>query len=194
LIDRLEKHYNKEKTTKTNEPVLLPIDEDEIEEIPAHETPATQKSSSEKGVRESGKNYVFVECFTTEEEANQFIKNENVWTKANKTESKEGEKRWYKCKYKNSSNCNASLCLLYHATDTNLTLSRSVINHVEHKNPSRGISKEIKEKIIDLYNNKITQPKSIQESLEKSFPTTFPDIIQIYNFLSDYRNELYGDS
>jgi hypothetical protein len=136
---------------------------------------------------------VFVECFTTEE-ANQFIKNENVWTKANKTESKEGEKRWYKCKYKNSSNCNASLCLLYHATDTNLTLSRSVINHVEHKNPSRGISKEIKEKIIDLYNNKITQPKSIQESLEKSFPTTFPDIIQIYNFLSDYRNELYGDS
>jgi hypothetical protein len=182
LIERLENHYNNEKSTTTNEPDLLPMDDDQIEEIPSHSAPISQKSNAEKGARESGKNYLFVKCFESKSEAEEFIDNGNVWTKANKTKTKEGEKRWYKCKYKNSSNCNASLCLLYHATDTNITLSRSVIDHVQHIDPSRGLSTEIKEQIVQLYQNKITKPKSIQESLSESFPKYFPNIIQINNF------------
>jgi hypothetical protein len=170
------------------------MDDDQIEEIPSHSATISQKSNAKKGFRESGKYYLFVKCFESKPEAQKFIDNENVWTKANKTKTKEGEKRWYKCRYKNSSNCNASLCLLYHATDTKIKLSRSVFDHVQHNDPSRGITIDIIEKIIELYQKKITQPKSIQESLAQSFPQTVPDIIQIYNFLSDYRKEIYGDS
>jgi hypothetical protein len=192
LIQRLNKHHGSENIADTSEE-LLSMDEDQIEEIPSQSSQAIQQISNQKRGRDAGKSYLFEACFHSKDDAIDFIDNEDVWSKADKRETKHGVKRFYKCKFRKSSNCYASLCLLYHATDSNVTLSRSIVQHNDHKEPSRGIPEAIKQQIKALYEQKITQPKSIQESLEKSFPKTFPDIIQIYNFLAEYRKELYGE-
>jgi hypothetical protein len=171
LIQRLNKHHEGENVTIMSEE-LLSMDEDQIEEIPAHSSQAIQQISSPKRGRDNGKNYLFEACFKSIDEAIDFIDNDNVWSKADKRETKQGIKRFYKCKFKKSSNCHASLCLLYHATDSDVTLSRSIIQHTDHKEPSRGIPEEIKQKIKALYEQKITLSVSIYFSSYKRHDQT----------------------
>ncbi|CAF4312743.1 unnamed protein product, partial [Rotaria sordida] len=100
--------------------------------------------------------------------------------------------KYYKCSFKRGSNCPTKIYLLFHASNFEVTLFQAIIRH-DHTRECKqtGIPIEVKNVIIELFQNGYTTPKAILSELDK-LKIIQPKASQISNFLVTLRKKLYG--
>lgn len=118
---------------------------------------------------------------------------EKKWTRQKTHSTKSGIKEYYKCAI--NSKCPARMQL--HCIDENQNVNM-LRNQEEHDhgfiNTAKRLRKEIKEKIIQLFDIKVTAPLNIIYTLRKEGFKNLPDQKQISNFLSRHRKKTKGES
>ncbi|CAF1106844.1 unnamed protein product [Didymodactylos carnosus] len=150
--------------------------------------------SSAKKMRASGLSYENVKVFSDgkcdEEEAVKY--NNFTWICCKINDTEQGTKKYYKCSFKRGSNCPAKIYLLFHASNFEVTLFQAIIQH-DHTTESKqtGIPIEVKNVIIELFQNGYTTPKAILSELDK-LKIIQPKASQISSFLVALREKLYG--
>ncbi|CAF2802135.1 unnamed protein product [Rotaria sp. Silwood2] len=150
--------------------------------------------NSAKKMRASGLPYEKVKIFSdgkcAEEEVVKYNNFKWTWCKINDTE--QGTKKYYKCSFKRGSNCPAKIYLLFHASNFEVTLFQAIIQH-DHRTVSKqtGIPFEVKNVIIELFQNGYTTPKAILSELDKR-KIIQPKASQISSFLVTLRRKFYG--
>ena len=147
-----------------------------------------------KKMRASGLSYEKVKVFSdgkcAEEEAVKY--NNFKWTCRKINDTEQGTKKYYKCSFKRGSNCPAKIYLLFHASNFEVTLFQAIIQH-DHTTVSKhtGIPIEVKNVIIELFQNGYTTPKAILSELDK-LKIIQPKASQISSVLVSLRKKLYG--
>jgi hypothetical protein len=136
------------------------------------------------------KKKTFSDGKSAEEEAVKY--NNFKWTCCKTNDTEQGTKKYYKCSFKRGSNCEAKIYLLFHASNFEVTLFQSNVVH-DHTTGSKqsGIPVEVKNVIMELFQNGYTTPKSILAELDK-LKITQPKASQISSFLVFLRKKLYG--
>jgi len=129
--------------------------------------------------------------FSTGGEAQASIKNE--WSKHYTNYTECGKRVYYRCKKakRRGSQCRAGVSLLYHADSDKVTVYKTEADH-DHTNAEvRGIDKDVKQCIEELYNDGIMKPKLIMRALQ-SRQLKVPTYVQLNNYLVRYKKQKYG--
>ena len=147
----------------------------------------TDNSESSNRTKRRKRIYWSVEIiFNNYDEAVKSI--EKKWTRQKTHSTKSGIKEYYKCAI--NSKCPARMQL--HCIDENQNVNM-LRNQEEHDhgfiNTAKRLRKEIKEKIIQLFDIKVTAPLNIIYTLRKEGFKNLPDQKQISNFLSRHRKK-----
>ena len=175
------------------------LPEDDI--VPTYREEATDDDGNaddiinpSKKMRASGLSYEKVKVFSdgkcAEEEAVKY--NNFKWICCKINDTKQGTKKYYKCSFKRGSNCPAKIYLLFHASNFEVILFQAIIQH-DHKivNKHTGIPIEVKNVIIELFQNGYTTPKAILSELDK-LKIIQPKASRISSVLVSLRKKLYG--
>ena len=168
--------------------------------VPVYREEATDDDSDDGIIvpaakkRAAGLLYEKIKTFSNgksaEEEAVKY--NNFKWTCCKTNDTEQGTKKYYKCSFKRGSNCEAKIYLLFHASNFEVTLFQSNVLH-DHTPGSKqsGSPVEVKNVIMELFQNGYTTPKSILSELDK-LKITQPKASQISSFLVFLRKKLYG--
>ncbi|XP_043197811.1 uncharacterized protein LOC122368178 isoform X2 [Amphibalanus amphitrite] len=97
-------------------------------------------------------------------------------------------KRIYRCRHRD---CKAEISALYHARNTNVTVSRAANEHTHQAPASWGLSSEAKEAINDLYRDGVRKPLQLYNILRSRGIST-ANKTQIDNFLKRKREKEHG--
>jgi hypothetical protein len=132
------------------------------------------------------------ETFESYQEALQFIKDK--WTYQKTHDTKTGDKKYYKCAITRS--CKARIHLHILDDSQTVNLYRDSQDHAHHiiSLENKRLRKEIKDKILELYALKVTQPLNIIYSLRKQGLVNLPTPKQITNFLARTKKKLNGQA
>ncbi|RNA10136.1 hypothetical protein BpHYR1_051091 [Brachionus plicatilis] len=125
---------------------------------------------------------------------NEAVKSiEKKWIHQKTHSTKNGIKEYYKCSI--NSKCPARMHLQCIDENQNVTMLRNQEDH-DHGfiSSSKRLRKEIKDKIIQLIDIKVTAPLNIFHTLRKEGFKILPDHKQISNFLSRHRKLKNGPS
>lgn len=159
-----------------------------------HEIIQTQS----KRRRKQGRSWVFVKKFSNVQDAENFIKNESLWSFQKVHRTEEGVKRYYRCnKVKwRGFQCSAAIHLLFDAASDEVVLYRTEENHDHNSSESlaaRGMSEEARNEIDKLFELKL-KPKAIMNALAKKEGINMPSKTQLKNYLAKIREKKYGPS
>ncbi|CAF0909587.1 unnamed protein product [Brachionus calyciflorus] len=115
------------------------------------------------------------------------------WTQTKTHPTKKGYKQYYKCSINQKCPAKMHLHILNDCLEVKLYRDQEEHKHDIILNDKR-LRKEIKEKIIELYELRVTQPLSIIYSLRKQGFTNVPVPKHITNFLSRTKKKLKGET
>ena len=87
-----------------------------------------------------------------------------------------------------SSQCSASMCLLYHADSDKVTCYKTESEHDHHDHKGRAIDGNVKKVIEELYNDGVIKPKQIIRVLETRKIKT-PTYTRLNNYLIHYKKK-----
>uniref|UniRef100_T1JEA5 Uncharacterized protein n=1 Tax=Strigamia maritima TaxID=126957 RepID=T1JEA5_STRMM len=132
-------------------------------------------------------NWSEMKVFPNYPDARQAIKDERMWSMRRKTETYSGDKIYYECKF--SKYCLAKRCLHLKADSDDVVLLFTTEDHTHEPKAPRGIPRETKDKIRELYRNGVIKPKFILRKIQEAgLPE--PKSKQVENFLYTVRAEM----
>ncbi|KAH9644325.1 hypothetical protein HF086_003110 [Spodoptera exigua] len=133
--------------------------------------PESQEEPCTKRTRKGGLDWIFVKKFVTFDEAQQFLRDEKIWTAKFTHTTEEGKKQYYRCnkvKYRGPQ-CAAQIYLLFESNSDAVLLYRTSSDHdheiIGTKN-DYGITQETKDEINKLYALHL-KPKAILARLSE---------------------------
>lgn len=160
--------------------------------------PESQEEPCTKRTRKGGLDWIFVKKFVNFDEAQQFLRDEKIWTARFTHTTEEGKKQYYRCnkvKYRGPQ-CAAQIYLLFESNSDAVLLYRRSSDHdheiIGTKN-DYGITQETKDEINKLYALHL-KPKAILARLSEINGIKVPSKKQLNNYLSDRRRVVYGPS
>lgn len=165
----------RDQTGTSSDPVILDHSSDDASSD--FEIKDNNKRKRGKGIL-----YVIHGRYDSLEEADDELFNLGEWRKARKNHTNDGTKIYYKCK---SSKCLARACVLLKDDDNEIVLLKNEAQH-EHVEEIK-ISKPSQDAIIELFENGITKPEQILDSLIKKNNSEKLTKLKIANFLALYK-------
>lgn len=118
--------------------------------------------------------------FASLAEAKLYIVNQHLWQYKFKSNSIDGDKLIYLCKY--SSKCSARVCVWLPNNTTEASVQSNECDHDHSAKQMNGIPPDCKEAILELWNQGTRKPKSILDALRKK-EILCPTVIQLNNYL-----------
>lgn len=144
--------------------------------------------------RRSNRIWLLRETFNSSKEAEDAVQARKIWKKSASSRTTAGLRVEYRCtaaKYR-INECPAAVYLLYHSENTTVSLYETTDCHANHiDDPARGLSKEMKTFVEDLYRNKVTKPNAILDVMRQR-KMTEPPKSKLVSFLATLRVEKYG--
>ena len=113
--------------------------ETDYEYVPAHDSQLSDESSEENvPTKRKLRSWAFVKVMTLEE-VKTFIETEGLWSKHKPVETKNGLRYEYRCNRvkRRGPQCAAAIYLLYHSTNTNVSLFKTTAAH-DHDDINAG--------------------------------------------------------
>ncbi|CAF4223247.1 unnamed protein product, partial [Rotaria sordida] len=141
--------------------------------------------------KKRSKHWVKEATFDNAEEAEESV--ENIWSKQYTNYTDHGRRVYYRCNKAKlrGPQCSASIHLLYHADSDQVTVYKTEGEHDHHDEKVRGIDENVKKCIEELYNDGIMKSKQIIRALQTR-KMKMPTLIQIKNYLVQYKKKKYG--
>ena len=178
--------------------------ENELTVVPAHNSQLNSDTESDDGdnakTRDKPRAWQSVKVLKFEE-VNSFLDAEPHWSKMKPIDSSQGlryEYRCNKCKSRGPQ-CSAAMYLLYHKSDTNVSLFKTIAEHdhdrINQTTQQYGISKDTKKFIDELL--KLTTnwtPKAIVDHITNLQKSSHPELTipmnrQVRNYLAMKREK-----
>ena len=142
------------------------------------------------------KSWTFVCRFTNEEDALTFTNQENCWSLKNTNTTEEGKIKYFGCKNVKSRGiqCDSALKLIFDSNSTDIIIHRTTLNHncdtIDSK-CGNGLPKQIKTD-IQIYLKMKLKPKTVLEQLKEKYPDHPINIIQVKNYMFQYKKSICG--
>lgn len=162
-------------------------------------TSGESESEEEKQVtkkQRKEKNWIVLTQFANAEEAENYLKSENTWSR-NYTRTREnGKKYFYRCNKvrKRGPQCNAELCFLYVNGREDVIAYQTDSEHNHDMIGTRdnyGIDEKTKLEIDKLIGLRL-KPKAILETLSNIEGVKLPSKKQLNNYLANRRIAVFG--
>ena len=145
-----------------------------------------------KRARGKARSWTKINVFEEASEAELYVKNARVWSKASAKQSHSGERVEFRCKkgkYRENE-CPSAIYLLYHSKDRKVTLFATNNEH-NHQNvkSTYGMDKETQQFVINLFQKGVDKPNAIIAAF-KGTNLLEPSKSKFINFLRRLRRQL----
>jgi len=159
------------------------------------ESDSVDTDSTKQSRQRLTKSWKWISTFKSTLEADNFVKNEETWSKFYKNNNEEGIKQYYRCnktKYRGKQ-CSASMFLLYESTCSTIKMFKNEQEHDHEKTNNLctiGINDITKEIIKSCFEDR-RKPKYIMEYLATK-KISLPSMSQLKNYLTLLRKQKFG--